>query len=67
MSVTGVFLPVLKTGFRQFSQGLLSDTFLEAHRIVKLKKTDIVSYLTDRLECNSMNTLVRRTRQRKET
>lgn len=51
VSVTGVFLPVLKTGFKQFSQGLLSDTFLEAHRIAKLKKTDIVSYLTVSLEC----------------
>ena len=43
VSITGVFLPVLKTGFNQFSQGLLSDTFLEVHRIVRLKKTDVVS------------------------
>ncbi|KAI6660441.1 DNA replication licensing factor MCM7 [Oopsacas minuta] len=41
VSITGIFLPVLKTGFKQFTQGLLSDTFFEAHRIVKLKKTDI--------------------------
>ena len=29
--VTGVFLPLTKTGFGQVTQGLLSDTFLEAH------------------------------------
>lgn len=29
--VTGIFLPMLMTGFRQMTQGLLSDTFLEAH------------------------------------
>ncbi len=32
--VTGVFLPMLKTGFRQLTQGLLSETFLESHVIV---------------------------------
>lgn len=31
ISVTGVFLPLLRTGFRQIQQGLLSDTYLEAH------------------------------------
>lgn len=31
ISVTGTFLPMLKTGFRQMTQGLLSETFLEAH------------------------------------
>ena len=31
VSVTGIFLPMLMTGFRQMTQGLLSDTFLEAH------------------------------------
>lgn len=29
--ITGIFLPMLMTGFRQMTQGLLSDTFLEAH------------------------------------
>nr|QIC49967.1 DNA replication licensing factor MCM7 [Actinia equina] len=37
---TGIFLPMLMTGFRQMSQGLLSDTFLEAHRIVLMNKTE---------------------------
>ena len=31
VGITGVFLPMLKTGFRQMTQGLLSETFLEAH------------------------------------
>ena len=29
VGVSGIFLP--RTGFRQMTQGLLSDTFLEAH------------------------------------
>ncbi|XP_070537704.1 DNA replication licensing factor mcm7-like [Ptychodera flava] len=39
VSISGVFLPMLRTGFRQMVQGLLSETFLEAHRIVKMNKT----------------------------
>lgn len=31
ISVTGIFLPLVRSGFRQIQQGLLSDTFLEAH------------------------------------
>lgn len=31
VAVTGVFLPLLGGGFRQIVQGLLSDTYLEAH------------------------------------
>lgn len=40
VSVTGIFLPLLKTGFRQVVQGLLSETYLDAHRIVKMNKTE---------------------------
>ncbi|CAF2634186.1 unnamed protein product [Rotaria sp. Silwood2] len=40
IAVSGIFLPLLRTGFRQMTQGLLSDTFLEAHRIVLLNKTE---------------------------
>ncbi|XP_049518540.1 DNA replication licensing factor mcm7 [Dermacentor silvarum] len=40
VSVTGIFLPLLRTGFRQMQGGLLSDTFLEAHRIVKMNKME---------------------------
>jgi DNA replication licensing factor MCM7 len=49
IQVTGVFLPVLKTGFKQVSAGLLSDTFLEAHSIVKLNKTEDEEMLADQL------------------
>ncbi|KAK2171405.1 hypothetical protein NP493_1071g00032 [Ridgeia piscesae] len=38
--VTGVFLPLMKVGFGQVTQGLLSDTFLESHRIVRMNKTE---------------------------
>ena len=31
VAITGVFLPLMKQGFGQVAQGLLSDTFLEAH------------------------------------
>lgn len=31
ISITGVFLPMMKAGFKQLTQGLLSETFLEAH------------------------------------
>ncbi|XP_021078289.1 DNA replication licensing factor MCM7 isoform X1 [Mus pahari] len=40
VSVTGIFLPVLRTGFQQMAQGLLSETYLEAHRIVKMTKSE---------------------------
>ncbi|XP_010007753.1 PREDICTED: DNA replication licensing factor MCM7, partial [Nestor notabilis] len=40
VSVTGVFLPLLKSGFRQVAQGLLSETYLEAHHIVKMNKSE---------------------------
>ncbi|VEN36294.1 unnamed protein product [Callosobruchus maculatus] len=31
VAVTGIFLPLIKQGFKQLTGGLLSDTFLEAH------------------------------------
>lgn len=37
--MTGVFLPVARTGFRQLVGGLLADTYIEAHRIVVTNKT----------------------------
>ncbi|CAG0882520.1 unnamed protein product [Cyprideis torosa] len=40
VAVTGVFLPVVMGGFRQMTSGLLSDTFVEAHRVVKMNKTE---------------------------
>lgn len=31
VSITGIFLPMLKAGFRQLMQGLQSEAYLEAH------------------------------------
>ncbi|KAG8182239.1 hypothetical protein JTE90_024172 [Oedothorax gibbosus] len=39
-SISGIYLPIVRTGFKQMAQGLLADTFLEAHRIVKMNKTE---------------------------
>ncbi|CAG9835322.1 unnamed protein product [Diabrotica balteata] len=41
VAVTGVFLPLLKQGFKQIMGGLLSDTYMEAHKIVSLNKMDM--------------------------
>ena len=49
VAVTGIFLPVLKTGFRGMQQGLLSDTFIEAHSITRLNKTEDEEMLADQL------------------
>lgn len=38
--ISGVFLPMVRTGFRQMASGLLSETFLEAHRLVCLNNND---------------------------
>ncbi|XP_055624873.1 DNA replication licensing factor Mcm7 [Toxorhynchites rutilus septentrionalis] len=38
--VSGIFLPMQRSGFRAMVSGLLSETFLEAHRIICLNKTD---------------------------
>jgi DNA replication licensing factor MCM7 len=40
VAITGVFLPTLKVGFKQLTGGLISETFLDAHRIVKMNKND---------------------------
>ncbi|KAJ3653658.1 hypothetical protein Zmor_012897 [Zophobas morio] len=39
VAVTGVFLPLVRSGFKQIMGGLLSETYVEAHRIVSLNKT----------------------------
>ena len=31
VSVTGVFLPMVRSGFRQMMQGLLSEAYVDAH------------------------------------
>uniref|UniRef100_A0A8D8IEI9 DNA replication licensing factor MCM7 n=3 Tax=Culex pipiens TaxID=7175 RepID=A0A8D8IEI9_CULPI len=38
--ISGIFLPIQRSGFKAMVSGLLSETFLEAHRIVCLNKSD---------------------------
>ncbi|KOB64907.1 Uncharacterized protein OBRU01_22756, partial [Operophtera brumata] len=48
VAVTGVFLPLMNSGFRQMIQGLLSDTYLEANSVTCLNQSD-ESELTEAL------------------
>ena len=40
VAVTGVFLPTLKVGFKQMTGGLISETYLDAHRIQKMDRNE---------------------------
>jgi len=40
VAVNGIFLPIKREGFKAMAGGLMADTFIEAHRIVKLNKTE---------------------------
>ncbi|XP_065887027.1 DNA replication licensing factor mcm7-like isoform X2 [Dysidea avara] len=40
VTTTGIYLPMVKEGFRALTSGLLSSTYLEAHRMVQVKKTE---------------------------
>ncbi|XP_065887015.1 DNA replication licensing factor mcm7-like [Dysidea avara] len=40
VTVTGIYLPMVKEGFRALTSGLLSSTYLEAYRMVQVKKTE---------------------------
>uniref|UniRef100_A0A8C7W6Z5 DNA replication licensing factor MCM7 n=1 Tax=Oncorhynchus mykiss TaxID=8022 RepID=A0A8C7W6Z5_ONCMY len=40
VAISGVFLPLLRNGFRQAVQGLLSETYLESHGITLMNKTE---------------------------
>ncbi|XP_035983081.1 DNA replication licensing factor MCM7 isoform X2 [Fundulus heteroclitus] len=40
VAITGIFLPLLRTGFLQAAQGLLSETYLEAHSITLMNKSE---------------------------
>jgi len=57
VSVTGVFLPQLKTGFRALQQGLLTDSYMEAHRVVKMNKTQQNEKDEGELSSEEINTL----------
>merc|ERR1719147_324553 len=40
VGINGIYLPIKKEGFKAMTSGLLSDTYLEAHRIAKLNKAE---------------------------
>merc|ERR1711962_698176 len=40
VSIDGVYLPIVRNGFQAMASGLLSDTYLEAHRVVMVNKTE---------------------------
>ena len=47
VSIDGVYLPIQKSGFAGMAQGLLSETFMEAHRVVTINKTEDEEMLVD--------------------
>ena len=58
MSIDGVYLPIAKTGFKAMTAGLLSDTYLEAHHVVQLNKTeDEVMSEEDKLTPDEVQTM----------
>ncbi|XP_014254336.1 DNA replication licensing factor Mcm7 [Cimex lectularius] len=40
IELTGIYLPLLRSGWQQLRAGLISETYLEAHRIEPLNKLD---------------------------
>merc|ERR1719154_651958 len=40
VGINGIYLPIKKEGFKAMTSGLLSETYLEAHRIAKLNKAE---------------------------
>ena len=40
VAINGIFLPIKKEGFKAMTSGLLSDTYLDAHRIVRMSKAE---------------------------
>merc|ERR1719378_1252742 len=40
VAINGIYLPIKKEGFQAMTSGLLSETYLEAHRIAKLNKSE---------------------------
>jgi len=51
VAITGIFLPSLKAGFRQMVGGLISETYLDAHKIVKMNKNEESAMETEEDEC----------------
>lgn len=47
VSITGIFLPMVKAGFRQMMQGLQSDAYLEAHVCYSFKHLSFISQFNE--------------------
>ncbi len=57
VAIDGVFLPIAKTGFKAMTSGLLSDTYLEAHNIVEITKTEDEALGKDEITPEELNTI----------
>ncbi|XP_075164013.1 minichromosome maintenance 7 [Haematobia irritans] len=55
--ISGTFLPLMRTGFQQIIQGLLSETFLQAYRIICINKNDEISDKDSELTPEELNEL----------
>lgn len=51
VAITGIFLPSFKAGFKQMVGGLISETYLEAHRIVRMNKNEESQQETEEDDC----------------
>ncbi|CAG08303.1 unnamed protein product [Tetraodon nigroviridis] len=60
VAITGIFLPLLQTGFRQAVQGLLSETYLEAHSITLMNKTEDDELGTEELSDEELRSITGR-------
>ena len=49
VTITGVYMPALFTGFRAMRAGLTHDTYVEAYRIVKDKQNFRDTMLSDEI------------------
>merc|ERR1719189_588708 len=47
VSVSGIYLPLKKEGYMAMNSGLVSDTFIDAHKITRLNKTESDAALDD--------------------
>ncbi|KAK5645779.1 hypothetical protein RI129_004243 [Pyrocoelia pectoralis] len=57
IAVTGIFLPLIRTGYQQISGGLLTETYLEAHHVVCMNKSDDDSRLSKNLTAEEIAAL----------
>lgn len=59
ISVSGVFLPLQTKGFRAMSGGLITDTFIEAHYVTQMNKTEDDELNVDAMSPEEAEQLIR--------